>query len=260
VFESLISSDSLQLKTENEAFWLLLAWVEAQSEESEEGKQELFTRMAKHLHFHDMDPGYILLLVSKHPRIIAAGLQVKVLTECLRHATVARRTPAQVASFNKHSGIKLTSSHAPLGKVSWTKHVTFTAADIVGMTSSGATCIKIVGLVAGIPWRVMLLRADNQVRVCTGSAAICGAGLPGTREGGGIFFTYCLEVGAAMSKTHVSRDGAWTNGLLWYHESSGAWEEVFAEGSGWLRDGQLDVKVTITICNDQPTAPPSDRN
>jgi hypothetical protein len=38
----------------NERFWLLLSWVEAQSEESEEGKQEFFTRMAKQLYFHAM--------------------------------------------------------------------------------------------------------------------------------------------------------------------------------------------------------------
>jgi hypothetical protein len=203
-----------------------------------------------------MDPGYILLLVSEHPRIIAAGLQVKVLKECMGHATVARRTPTQVASFRKHSGIKLTPSHAPLGQVSWTKDVTFTAADIAGMTSSGARCSKVVGLVAGIPWDVRLDRVDDEVQVCTGSAPWLGAGLPGAR-GGGIFFTYCLEIGAAMSGTYECRDEPWTDGLLWY-ECLGAWEEVFAEGSGWLRDGKLDVKVTITICNDQPTALPSE--
>jgi hypothetical protein len=42
-------SKDLQLKTENEVFWLLLAWVEAQSEESEEGTQALFLKMVKQL-------------------------------------------------------------------------------------------------------------------------------------------------------------------------------------------------------------------
>jgi hypothetical protein len=48
--------------------------------------------MAKHLHFHVLDPGYILLLVSEHPRIIAAGLQHKVIRASLIHSNLARRT------------------------------------------------------------------------------------------------------------------------------------------------------------------------
>jgi hypothetical protein len=257
VFESLISSDSLQLKTENEAFWLLLAWMEAQSEESQEDtgedEHELFNRMAKHLRFHAMDPSYILLLVSEHPRIISAGLQGRVLRESLGHATLARRTPTQVANFNRCS-VKLSSSRVPSGKVSWSKDVTFTASD-VAEASNDRFCHKTVGLVAGIPWKVRLDREDDDVvKVSTGLDAFLGYKALHHSLGGGIFFSYRLEIGP-RSRVYTSsiHDAAelWTDGTLW-SEALGAWEDVLAEGSDWLRDGNLDVKVTITIRNDQP--------
>lgn len=49
VYDALEVFKDLQVKTENEIFWLLLAWVEAQREEREEGTQALFLKMVKQL-------------------------------------------------------------------------------------------------------------------------------------------------------------------------------------------------------------------
>jgi hypothetical protein len=258
-FEALLSSEGLQLKTENETFWLLLSWVEAQSEESEEGKQELFTRIAKHLQFHAMDPGYVLLLVREHPRIIAAGLQGQVLLESLIRANLARRAAQQVDHMDSQHGFKLSSGRAPSGKVSWTKKMTFTAADIACMTSVGTGRCKELGLVAGIPWTVQLDREDTEG---THQAALfTGCKPPGewdsieTGKGPlGFFFTYCLAAGAtrrrSIKQSPAQGVSIWTDSMMWGGDLA-AWGEVFAEGSQWLRDGGLDVKATITTCNDQ---------
>jgi hypothetical protein len=261
LFKALLASNSLQLKTENEAFWLLLAWVEAQSKESEEGKQALFNRMAKELRFHDMDPGYILLMVSEHPRIIAAGLQGRVFAECLGHANMARRTPQQVDGFRRYCNKLLSgrAPRAPLGKVSWTKEATLTASDIASVTITGQPYDKYVGLVAGAPWRVELLRkmddqSPDQVGLYTGPVFPTGWGYHGA-TGAGLFLSYSLTVGAARSRTIAPTDESsirhWTDGRIVWGKTTEPWEEVFGHGSGWLRNGGLDVKVNITTCNDQ---------
>jgi hypothetical protein len=116
----------------------LLAWVEAQSEESEENKQTLFTRLAQHLSFPAMDPGYILLLVSEHPRIIAAGLQHKVMRASLIPANVARRTNGEVdVLYERSPGFPVPKERFPwpCGKATWTLDVSFNAVDVAPFKS-----------------------------------------------------------------------------------------------------------------------------
>jgi hypothetical protein len=258
LFKALLSSNSLKVKAENEAFWLLLAWVAAQSEESEEGKQALFIRMAKGLRFHDMDPGYILLMVSNNPRIVAAGLQARVLADCLGQANLARRTPQQVDGFRRYSNSQPLSGRAPLGKVSWTKKVTFTASDIASVTS-GHPNYKGVGLVAGMLWGVQLVRktddkSPDRVGLYIGPSFPLGWGYCGS-TGAGLFLRYSLTAGAARSRTiGPVNEGSirhWTNEDFVWGKTMEPWEEVFGHGSEWLRNGGLDVTVNITTCNDQ---------
>jgi hypothetical protein len=256
VFEALLSSKGLQLQTANEAFWLLLSWVEAQSEESEESKQELFTRLAQHLSFPAMDPGYILLLVSKHPRIIAAGLESEVLRASLIHANVARRTDDEVNwLFKRPTGLPVPkeSFRWPCGKAAWTLDENFNAADVAAFKSN-QVCRKVVGLVAGLPWSVRLQRAVDQGQE-VGVYTTCD--LPfdwmAYGDGAGFFFIYRLEV--ALNTPHTTTfssnsERRWTEITAWGGRF-GAWDDVFREGSEWLVDGELRVRVTVTTINDQ---------
>jgi hypothetical protein len=257
VFEALLSSEGLQIKTANEAFWLLLAWVEAQSEESEEGKQALFTRMAKHLSFPAMDPGYILLLVSKHPRIIAAGLESEVLRASLIHSNLARRTDSEVDwLYDRATDFPAPKERFPwpCGKATWTLDLSFNAADAAAV-KSGQQCWKMVGLVAGLPWCVELEHEDdqeNEVGVYTMSDLPFDWMTYG--DGAGFFFHYKLEValGTPHTKTFSSdkSERTWTESRPW-GGIFGAWDKVFREGSEWLVDGELRVRVTLETINDQ---------
>jgi hypothetical protein len=256
VFEALLSSKGLQLKTANEAFWLLLSWVEAQSEESEEGKQELFTRMAKHLSFPAMDPGYILLMVSEHPRIIAAGLQHKVMRASLIHANLARRTDNEVDwLYEKSESFRGRKECFPraCGKATWALEVSFNAAEVAAFRS-GQACRKVGGLVAGLPWCVGLERRPGQGR----EVGVCTMwGLPFDwvtyKDGAGFFCQFKVEV--ALGTPHT-KTGTFAGQRTWVQAASsglcvGAWDDVFRMGSEWLVDGELRVRVTVTTVNDQ---------
>jgi hypothetical protein len=254
VFEALLSSKGLQLKTANEVFWLLLSWVEAQSEESEEGKQELFTRMAKHLRFSAMDPGYILLLVSEHPRIISAGLQHKVMRVSLIHANLARRTDGEVDWLyerTKRFPVPKERFPWPCGKATWTLDWSFNATDAAAV-KSGQQCRKVVGLVAGLPWCVELRHhADQETEV--GVYTMCDLPFDWMTYGDGstFLFTYKLEWALGTSKTvSFASSRTWVETTPW-GRSFGAWDDVFREGSEWLVDGKLHVRVTVTTINDQ---------
>jgi hypothetical protein len=258
VFEALLSSKGLQLKTANEAFWLLLAWLEAQSEESEEGKQELFTRMAKHLSFAAMDPGYILLLVSEHPRIIAAGLQHKVMRASLIHSNLARRTSGDIGLVAQQKTLDRLPAELPGGKPEWTFDVKFTTAEAAAI-KPGERYSKIVGLAAGLPWQVDLERRNGELkggaRERDGAAGVYNQySLPFTwmrfEDGSGFYFRYKLEVGVGAPRESSRVKRVWS-GVSTFGKSLTAWEEVFREGSEWLVNGELRVRVTVATVNDQ---------
>jgi hypothetical protein len=254
VFEAIFSSKNLDVATENEAFWLLLAWVEAQNEESEEGKQELFNRMAKHLYFYAMDPGYILLLVSKHPRIIASGLQTQALMKALTRSNLARRTFDEVAEFDRE-GPRMPSVATSGGDVSWTFYVSFTTAEVAD-TEPTFVRKKVVGLVAGLPWYIGLHRHCKPTGAA-GAVVLTMCHLPFDwmtyKDGDGFYFTCTLEVGLGTPRVVTLEDGCrsyWTRkracgGRL------GLWEDVFREGSEWLVNGELGMRLVVTVSNDQ---------
>jgi hypothetical protein len=257
-FEALVSSSGLQLNTANETFWLMLSWVEAQNEESEEGKQALFTRMAKHLRFDCMDPGYMVLLVSKHPRIIAAGMQSTALMACLIHANLARRTPEEVDMFCKKGPSDLPIFNT-LGKVdTWTFDLGFNAAEIAAI-ESGAQCRKVVGLVAGLPWCLELHRMDDDGKGARQAAFSTMCSLPFEwmtyEDGAGFYYQYKLKVGVGAQRERIVTKG---NTRYWStvaestdYDVLGTWTEVFREGSNYLVDGVLLVRLTVMINNDQ---------
>jgi hypothetical protein len=258
VFEALLSSKGLQLKTANEAFWLLLAWVEAQSDESEEGKQELFNRMAKHLYFSAMDPGYILLMVSKHPRIVAAGLESEVLRASLIHANGARRTNDEVDWLTERTpGFSVPKERSPwaCGEATWTFDGSYNAANVAAFKTHQLSC-KVVGLAAGLPWRIELehraAKGGHGVEVGMYAMSRLPFDWMTYGDGSGFFFHSRLEVapGTAVTK-------AFTSGKRIFTQASslggivGAWDDVFREGSEWLVDGKLRVRVSVTTINDQ---------
>jgi hypothetical protein len=253
LFEALLSSKGLQLKTANEAFWLLLSWVETQSEESEEGKQALFTRMAKHLSFPAMDPGYILLLVSEHPRVISAGLQHTVTRASLIRSNLARRTAGVIEQTDKDGIVYLPVAFAG-GKPEWTFNVTFTTAEAAA-TEPGERCSKIVGLAAGLPWFVRLKRTQatesegEKLRVST----MCSFPFDwmSYEDGSGFYYQYKLEVGVGAPRETSYTKRRWSSGLNAWGKTFAAWEEVFKEGSKWLVNGELCVRLTVTTANDQ---------
>jgi hypothetical protein len=253
-FEALLSSKGLQLKTANEAFWLLLSWVEAQSEESEEGRQALFTRLAKHLHFDGMDPGYILLMVSEHPRIIAAGLQSAALRASLIRSNVARRTADEIEIFDRNEEL----DHLPMelagGKPEWTFDEKFTTAEAATIEPGKGTC-KTVGLAAGLPWLVMLGQPQGSESE-GGKLGLYSMCIPlkwmRYGDGSSFYFQYRLEVGVGAQRRQTSRvRKAWSRRTPVGKTFAAAWEEVFREGSERLVNGELCVRVTVMTVNDQ---------
>jgi hypothetical protein len=263
VFEALLSSKRLQFKLENEAFWLLLSWVEAQSEEREEGKQALFERMAKGLRFHDMDPGYMLLMVSEHPRIVAAGLQKKALTDSLVRANQARRSKEDSKGYWEFMvAPELGRWKGPPTPVMWTFEVRFSAVEAAAL-QPGEECRKIVGLVAGIPWYVelyhgtMLESSSEELEEEAFIYTNCSMPFKWTYldAGGGFYFQYNIEVGVGTPRAcNIEQDDllgrCWTQEKMW-GDHFGDWDDIFREGSGWLVDGELRVRVTVKATNDQ---------
>jgi hypothetical protein len=185
--------------------------VEAQSKESEQRKQELFNWLCIFIEFDCMDPGYILLLVSWHPRILAAGLQGEVLTKSLIRSNMARRTPDEVETLIEQTKeTELVSLPSRGRKGSWVFEVSFTAAEAAAVEPD-KECRKVVGLAEGLPWTVELFRLESEAEGEVQDAFITttcslpfqwmdygpdkARRLADGDEGAGFFFQYKLEAG-----------------------------------------------------------------
>jgi hypothetical protein len=217
--------------------------------------------MAKHLSFAAMDPGYILLLVSKHPRIIAAGLESEVLRASLIHSSLARRTDDDLDVFYERSpGFpvpkkKISRASWPFGRATWwTLDVSFNVADATAATS-GQKCCKVVGLVAGLPWYVELQRRADQGKE-VGVSTVCHLPFDWMTFGdsSGFFFRYGVDWALGTPRRSllfkVCGKRTWTE-LDSVGDAFGTWDDVFREGSEWLVDGELRVRVTVETTDDQ---------
>lgn len=258
-FEALLSSEHLQVKTEGEAFWLLVSWVEAQSAETEEGKQALFERMVGHMRFHAMDPGYILLIVTQNRRVIAAGMGEKLLRESLIHSHLRRRTSAQGKDYlANRPKLALLESRAPSGIVSWALGCSFTVTEVCEL-AQGRRPYRF-GLVGGMPWLIQL--AYNKERSPKNIGAYMMPSSPVKTEmykdGSGFFHGFSVEVGCGTFKYTMlgSSECAdiWRAPLGRGYDFASL-EELTADGSPWLKEGNLHIKVTICL-NNEPVPQP----
>lgn len=233
----------------------MLAWVEAQGEQSEEGEQALFTDMTEHLYFAEMDPGYVLLVISKHPRIISAGLESEVLWKCLSRANLARRTSDEVQAFEEQDTDMQKIPIGRSGKSTWTFNVRFRPAEAAAIDPDDR-CRKVVGLAAGMPWYIELYRTAGEMEVQQ-AAMYTMCDLPfewmTLRGGPGFYYSYTLQVGfGTENETSFTDDGRrrWTGDIAG-GGCFASWADLFREGSTWLVDGELHVKLTLSIIRDQ---------
>lgn len=70
IFKLLLSSDALQLTSENEAYTLLTAWLGPLSSDQE----EKFKELAPLLRYHHMSPDFLATIVSQCPYMKSSGL------------------------------------------------------------------------------------------------------------------------------------------------------------------------------------------
>lgn len=245
--------------------------MEGQADEDEDGKQALFKRLAQHLRFFAMDPSYILLVVSKCPRILTADMQVLVLSESLRRADLARRCPSHHDAFLR-SNPNAPKARGPRGDVFWTFRVTFSAAEIAEASVVDRGVAKVGGLVAGFPWKVVLVRQRassedrerDKVYLYTGHRGFKDRSAGGDWHG--LLFKYEMFVGTDKGAHRTAGPGAYGS-AKWAADKIpgtevGFWEAMFKENSPWLRaGGMLNVKVTIWVQNDQgPSVEGGDAN
>lgn len=137
--------------------------MEAQSDETEQGKQALFKRMAKHLRFDAMQPGYVLLLVCDHPRVIAAGLQATVLRASLNGANSPSRLPKGTYGYKRVGSRYAMPSlrvKGGFGSISRSHKVELSAADVTRVRQ-GHAVKRTVGLIAGMPWVLTIDRTQT---------------------------------------------------------------------------------------------------
>lgn len=75
VMKVLLGSETLQLRSENDAYYLLCAWLsQAQCIPDEPERQTLFKQLVLQLRFHHMSPDFLCAVISVCPYANASGL------------------------------------------------------------------------------------------------------------------------------------------------------------------------------------------
>lgn len=88
VVEILLKNRYLRLKSENDAFYLLLAYIETYHMRYHVGSQMVFLHLASHLRFHHMSLNYLANVVIHCPYITAMEKLTEIMTVALGHRDI----------------------------------------------------------------------------------------------------------------------------------------------------------------------------
>lgn len=248
VMRVLLASDALQVKSENETYTFLIAWLLQAEDIKEDDMFPTFKKMIDLLRFEHFSPDFVMNVVNYCPFVVAEDDDGKVMGEIMwkafsrRHANAALLRKAGLSSNVKDRGTGQEATWTLGSSIpDWLLH----------SLPPGKRYTETLGLVNGYPVQFIIAhRLDGQLGIYFNVLyPHCGMYLDDReRRGVGMRATFQVNDFAAESMEHFFLEGeSYTSPACFGHR---AWEEVVDTGNKALYfpdGGFLTVKVTYTL-------------
>eukprot|EP00624_Nannochloropsis_granulata_P006579 evm.model.NODE_49489_length_41668_cov_28.749687.3 len=246
VMSILLGSDKLQLRSENDAYYLLCAWL-SQSKRISDQKEcrVLFSRFLPQLRFQHMSKDFLNAFVSACPYANAPGL----LSYILRHSHARLTLPRNLHDSHKKL-VRMGKKDRSMGDLPCTIKSKLDLQDLLPLKLKKAPEVpervsKYIGLASGFPVAVQVNRDAKGV-----FGIYVYVGMPvwqGLIVDGGVESRVAFECWVKTRKTTnylgylFNGKGGWG----WPDFFGKPWEDVVFPNSPYFPDGVMTVEVTM---------------
>jgi hypothetical protein len=248
--EALLKSPALQCESENEPYYLLLAWLQQSAHAPPMMQQvNLFTRLAQHIRFQHMDAHYIanVLTCCRMLGTASTGLLAAAVHAALGHRELDGPT-LQQGGIAKKLGARLPGARkaSPV----WSIRTTIALTDCLRLVGAGDFVQGTVGLVAGYPLRMYVSRGEADA-VSLGFAIL----LPSWEEARlnyldmpwrGLTFAMSVKAGAFAWEYRGCACPLWLAFPKTY-------TELVGDGSPYFNGGKMVVTATFRVLKKEGT-------
>ena len=255
VLKRLLASEALQVQLENEAYALLVAWLEQsphteyhdsddEDDQDEDRRLALFTELAPLLRYHHMTTGFLATVVCECSLMQESGLLPSVMRSAIGQRDVPPSLLKESKTGKRDRGIGASNA-------SWEVKASFTLEEVAALEPD-EVIDKWCGLVAGYPAYLHVARETAAKGDTLG--AHFGVHLPGaavsddTLEAGvGLDYNMTLSPGVEMGWTSDFFSHGTFTAWGWNNAFRNPWAEAVREGSPHFPGGQLEVKATVKL-------------
>jgi len=243
VMEALLGSDKLQLRSENDAYYLLCAWLSQSERISDEGsRRTFFKRVFPQLRFHHMTEDFFGAFLSACP--YTRSLDSDFLLDNLMSRSVARRTLPLILPDSQRKTIKMGEKDRSTHNLMCTFVSRFDLLDLLPLKKApGQRVHKFIGLASGFPVAVSVQREGKGTMglyVFLGMPRGKGRAERAIEDHAG--FLVRLEAGG-VGKTMANMFQG--NGWGWQDFLGMPWEEIVYENSPYFPNGVITVGLTM---------------
>ena len=242
VMKVLLGSETLQLRSENDAYYLLCAWLsQAQCIPDEPERQTLFKKLVPQLRFHHMSPDFLCAVISVCPYANASGL-----IPYIRRCSQALRVPPPART--KAKGLKWCFNDRSKGHPEYTFRGNYKLAELslLGKLPTNATGLHLyLGLAAGFPVAVYVKhKAEGTMGVYVHVEMPPWQGFDTENSVGWcVGFVYSIKVGELGFTSTYFFERTYSWGYPNFFKKK--WEEVVYPSSPYFPDGELTLDVTM---------------
>jgi hypothetical protein len=235
--EALLGSDKLDVHVEDEAYYLLGAWLHQSAHVKAEDMVSVFKSLAAKIRFHHISADFLACVVTCCPLACESGLALSFLRSGLMHREASKQL---LAAENCDVG--------PPNRGSGNEELTFITSallDYVSRMEIGSSMSKYIGVVAGFPICVGLDREENDTL-----GLYLHSFMPQVE---GETFASCLERRVGFGVTfesnsvlrsfydHINDDEGFGCGDFFEKP----WGEVVYENSPYFPEGKMSITITL---------------
>jgi len=242
VMEVLLGSDTLQLRSENDAHYLLCAWLSQSPQLKKSERQARFQQLLPQLRFPRMSQDFHSTVISTYPYANTPHLLRRIMR--LSHAPCT--APWSQAEIERH-GVKLGQHDRDLDDLSCHLYCKLELTDILPLSkrpSKPNSVYKFVGLAVGFPVVLSVVHeAEGTMGLYVDAGVPVGKEVDASDESYACF-NFSVKAGGEtyFCKHFFNGEFSWGWPDFFGRRS---WEEVVCPESPYFPNGVLEVELTM---------------
>jgi hypothetical protein len=150
----LLGSDALQLQKEEEAYYLLGAWLHQSTHIEEEERVSVYKKLVSKIRFHHISSDYLACVVACCPLASISGMGLSFFQSALVHRNVekgvAKKSEADLGAIDRGSGDE-----------SWVFESRLMLEDVIKL-EKGSQLFKFLGLAGGLPMALNVMHEKEE--------------------------------------------------------------------------------------------------